>query len=175
MNSLLQSVAQRGTGAKTNQLKRADLAGKTGTTNDSHDAWFAGYQHSLVAIAWIGYDNPRSLGDKETGGGLALAGVDGLHEPRAARRAGMRPLQPPDVTSLGGELYFDDMTPGHGFVATIGVSQAPPQEASGVSGVDGAGARCRRAGKAGHHESVQGTVTAPFRCGHEPRPVRLKS
>ena len=72
MNSLLQSVAQRGTGASTNQLKRTDLAGKTGTTNDSHDAWFAGYQHSLVAIAWIGYDSPRSLGDKETGGGLAL-------------------------------------------------------------------------------------------------------
>ena len=72
MNSLLQSVAQRGTGARTNQLKRTDLAGKTGTTNDSHDAWFAGYQHSLVAIAWIGYDKPRSLGDKETGGGLAL-------------------------------------------------------------------------------------------------------
>ena len=68
MNSLLQSVAQHGTGARTNQLKRSDLAGKTGTTNDSHDAWFAGYQHSLVAIAWIGYDNPRSLGDKETGG-----------------------------------------------------------------------------------------------------------
>ncbi|MCA3824755.1 MAG: penicillin-binding protein 1A, partial [Burkholderia sp.] len=72
MNSLLQSVAQRGTGARTNILKRTDLAGKTGTTNDSHDAWFAGYQHTLAAIAWIGYDNPRSLGDRETGGGLSL-------------------------------------------------------------------------------------------------------
>ena len=72
MNSLLQSVAQRGTGAKSNVLKRTDLGGKTGTTNDSRDAWFAGYQHTLTAIAWIGYDNPRSLGDKETGGGLAL-------------------------------------------------------------------------------------------------------
>ena len=72
MNSLLQSVAQRGTGAKTNVLKRTDIGGKTGTTNDSRDAWFAGYQHTLTAIAWIGYDNPRSLGDKETGGGLAL-------------------------------------------------------------------------------------------------------
>ena len=71
MNSLLQSVAQHGTGARS-PVERSDLAGKTGTTNDSHDAWFAGYQHSLVAIAWIGYDNPRSLGDKETGGGLAL-------------------------------------------------------------------------------------------------------
>jgi penicillin-binding protein 1A len=134
MNSLLQSVAQRGTGSKTNQLKRGDLAGKTGTTNDSRDAWFAGYQHSLVAIAWIGYDNPRSLGDKETGGGLALP-VWMDYMTRALRGVPeWRPLQPPDVTSLGSELYFDDMTPGHGFVATIGVSQAPPQE-GGVSGV----------------------------------------
>ena len=133
MNSLLQSVAQHGTGAKTNQLKRGDLAGKTGTTNDSRDAWFAGYQHTLVAISWIGYDNPRSLGDKETGGGLALPvwmdymgrALKGVPE--------YKPLMPPDITSLGNELYFDDMTPGHGFVATIGVSQAPPQE--GVSGV----------------------------------------
>ncbi|WP_175946480.1 penicillin-binding protein 1A [Caballeronia sp. BCC1704] len=134
MNSLLQSVAQHGTAAKTNQLKRSDLAGKTGTTNDSRDAWFAGYQRSLVAIAWVGYDNPRSLGDKETGGGLALPvwmdymsrALQGVPE--------YKPLMPPDVKSLGGELYYDDMTPGHGFIATIGVSQAPPQE-GGVSGV----------------------------------------
>ncbi|KXU95851.1 penicillin-binding protein [Caballeronia megalochromosomata] len=133
MNSLLQSVAQHGTGSKTNQLKRGDLAGKTGTTNDSRDAWFAGYQRTLVAIAWIGYDNPRSLGDKETGGGLALPvwmdymgrALKGVPE--------YKPMMPPDITALGNELYYDDMTPGHGFVATIGVSQAPPQE--GVSGV----------------------------------------
>jgi penicillin-binding protein 1A len=133
MNSLLQSVAQRGTGAKTNELKRGDLAGKTGTTNDSRDAWFAGYQHSLVAIAWIGYDNPRTLGDKETGGGLALP-VWMDYMTRALRGVPeWRAQQPPDVTSLGGELYYDDMTPGHGFISTIGVSQAPPSE--GVSGV----------------------------------------
>jgi penicillin-binding protein 1A len=124
MNSLLQSVAQRGTGAKTNVLKRTDLAGKTGTTNDSRDAWFAGFQHTLTAIAWIGYDNPRSLGDKETGGGLALPvwieymgrALKGVPEYKMAR--------PDDVTEIGSELYFDDFTPGHGFVATVGVSQA---------------------------------------------------
>ncbi|MFL9965117.1 penicillin-binding protein 1A [Paraburkholderia sediminicola] len=124
MNSLLQSVAQRGTGAKSNALKRTDLAGKTGTTNDSRDAWFAGYQHTLTAIAWIGYDNPRSLGDKETGGGLALPvwieymgrALKGVPEYKMAR--------PDDVTEIGSELYFDDFTPGNGFVATVGVSQA---------------------------------------------------
>ncbi|WP_164991985.1 penicillin-binding protein 1A [Burkholderia stabilis] len=125
MNSLLQSVAQRGTGARTNVLKRTDLAGKTGTTNDSHDAWFAGYQHTLAAIAWIGYDNPRSLGDRETGGGLSLpvwidymgAALKGVPE--------FKPTVPDGVESLGGELYFTDFTPGHGFVSTVGVPQAP--------------------------------------------------
>jgi penicillin-binding protein 1A len=125
MNSLLQSVAQRGTGARTNVLKRTDLAGKTGTTNDSHDAWFAGYQHTLAAIAWIGYDNPRSLGDRETGGGLSLpvwidymgAALKGVPE--------FKPTMPDDVQSLGGELYFTEFTPGHGFVSTVGVPQAP--------------------------------------------------
>ncbi|KVP62110.1 penicillin-binding protein [Burkholderia ubonensis] len=125
MNSLLQSVAQRGTGAKSNVLKRTDLAGKTGTTNDSHDAWFAGYQHTLVAIAWIGYDNPRSLGDRETGGGLSLpvwidymgAALKGVPE--------FKPTMPDGVETLGSELYFADFTPGHGFVSTVGVAQAP--------------------------------------------------
>ncbi|WP_423759006.1 penicillin-binding protein 1A [Burkholderia sp. NLJ2] len=125
MNSLLQSVAQRGTGARTNILKRTDLAGKTGTTNDSHDAWFAGYQHTLAAIAWIGYDNPRSLGDRETGGGLSLpvwidymgAALKGVPE--------FKPTVPDGVESLGSELYFTEFTPGHGFVSTVGVPQAP--------------------------------------------------
>ncbi|WP_322026646.1 penicillin-binding protein 1A [Burkholderia sp. BCC1977] len=125
MNSLLLSVAQRGTGARTNVLKRTDLAGKTGTTNDSHDAWFAGYQHTLAAIAWIGYDNPRSLGDRETGGGLSLpvwieymgAALKGVPE--------FKPTMPDDVQALGSELYFAEFTPGHGFVSTVGVPQAP--------------------------------------------------
>jgi penicillin-binding protein 1A len=54
------------------QLGRQDLAGKTGTTNDSIDAWFCGFHPTVVGIAWMGYDQPRSLGDRETGGGAAL-------------------------------------------------------------------------------------------------------
>jgi len=124
MNSLLQSVAQRGTGAKTNILKRTDLAGKTGTTNDSRDAWFAGYQHTLTAIAWIGYDNPRSLGDKETGGGLALpVWIDYMAKALKGVPEYKMPM-PDGVVTLGDELYFDNFTPGNGFVATVGVSQA---------------------------------------------------
>ncbi|HEY2022501.1 penicillin-binding protein 1A [Paraburkholderia sp.] len=124
MNSLLQSVAQRGTGAKSNSLKRTDLGGKTGTTNDSRDAWFAGYQHTLTAIAWIGYDNPRSLGDKETGGGLALP-VWIEYMAYALKGVPEYKMPMPDgVVELGSELYLEDFTPGNGFVATVGVSQA---------------------------------------------------
>jgi penicillin-binding protein 1A len=73
MDSMLQEVTKTGTAASARaKLGRSDIAGKTGTTNDSHDAWFAGYNPKIVAIAWIGFDRPASLGDRETGGGLAL-------------------------------------------------------------------------------------------------------
>jgi penicillin-binding protein 1A len=73
MATMLQEVARSGTAARAQAtLKRPDLYGKTGTTNDSMDAWFAGFQPSLAAVTWIGYDTPRKLGDRETGGGLAL-------------------------------------------------------------------------------------------------------
>ncbi len=72
MTSLLQDVIRYGTATKAKSLGRSDLAGKTGTTNDFIDAWFAGYQRSLVGIAWIGYDTPRTLGKGETGGQAAL-------------------------------------------------------------------------------------------------------
>jgi len=73
MDSLLQEVTKSGTAASARPaLGRSDIAGKTGTTNESMDAWFAGYQSDVVAVAWMGFDKPKSLGDRETGGGLAL-------------------------------------------------------------------------------------------------------
>ena len=73
MDSLLQEVTKTGTAASARPaLGRSDIAGKTGTTNESMDAWFAGYQSEVVAVAWMGFDKPKSLGDRETGGGLAL-------------------------------------------------------------------------------------------------------
>jgi len=65
-------VVRYGTAARAGQLGRGDLAGKTGTTNDARDTWFAGYNPDLVAIAWMGYDQPRSLGRGETGAQSAL-------------------------------------------------------------------------------------------------------
>jgi penicillin-binding protein 1A len=72
MTTLMRDVVRAGTAAKAMALGRNDLAGKTGTTNDSYDAWFAGYNPSLVGVAWMGYDQPRSLGERETGGTGAL-------------------------------------------------------------------------------------------------------
>ncbi|QKO22847.1 penicillin-binding protein 1A [Rhodoferax sp. BAB1] len=73
ISTLLQEVMRTGTGARAQAtLKRPDIYGKTGTTNDSMDAWFAGYHPTLTAVTWIGYDTPRKLGDRETGGGLSL-------------------------------------------------------------------------------------------------------
>ena len=72
MNSMMQSVIRNGTAAKALQLGRSDIAGKTGTTNDHFDAWFAGYSTKQVAIAWIGFDKPQTLGKNETGAAAAL-------------------------------------------------------------------------------------------------------
>ena len=72
MGSLMQDVIRVGTGSRAMQLGRNDLAGKTGTTNDLVDAWFSGYQRNLVAVSWIGFDNPHTLGKNETGAQAAL-------------------------------------------------------------------------------------------------------
>jgi len=72
MNSILQDVVLRGTGVKALSLGRRDLAGKTGTTNDQKDAWFNGFHPDLVATAWVGFDQVRSLGGNETGSKAAL-------------------------------------------------------------------------------------------------------
>jgi penicillin-binding protein 1A len=72
MNSMLQDVIQRGTGRRATELGRSDLSGKTGTTNDQKDAWFCGYNPSLVTTTWVGFDKLDPLGRVETGGQAAL-------------------------------------------------------------------------------------------------------
>jgi len=72
MTSMMRDVIQRGTGRKARVLGRQDLAGKTGTTNDQKDAWFSGFNHELVTIAWVGFDKLEPLGRGETGGRAAL-------------------------------------------------------------------------------------------------------
>ncbi len=72
ITSMMRDVIQRGTGRRALQLKRKDLAGKTGTTNDQRDAWFAGFNGDIVTISWTGFDDAKPLGDKETGSRAAL-------------------------------------------------------------------------------------------------------
>jgi penicillin-binding protein 1A len=72
IRSLMQDVIKRGTGRRALQLGRHDLAGKTGTTNDQRDAWFSGYNNDVVTTVWVGFDNPRPLGNRETGARAAL-------------------------------------------------------------------------------------------------------
>ncbi|MGF6806486.1 penicillin-binding protein 1A [Paraburkholderia sp. Clong3] len=141
MNSLLHSVATAGTGAGTNVLKRSDLQGKTGTTNDAKDGWFAGYQQSLVAVAWMGYDQPKSLGSREFGAQLALP-IWVEYMQRALRGVPQaEPQQPDGVTVMNGELFFTDKLPGQGFVASIGLDSGNPMAGAtdAVGGVGPAG------------------------------------
>jgi penicillin-binding protein 1A len=130
MNSLLHSVATAGTGAPSNALHRSDLQGKTGTTNDAKDGWFAGYQQSLVAVAWMGYDQPKSLGSREFGAQLALP-IWMDYMGRALRGVPQaEPEMPAGVASVDGELFYADREPGSGFVASIGMDGANPLAAA---------------------------------------------
>jgi penicillin-binding protein 1A len=139
MNSLLHSVATAGTGAGTNVLHRSDLSGKTGTTNDAKDGWFAGYQPTLVAVAWMGYDQPKSLGSREFGAQLALPiWVDYMGQALRGVPQVQMPM-PEGVTTIGGELYYADMTPGNGFVASIGTGGEPGTALAGAGASEAVG------------------------------------
>ncbi len=122
MSTLLQEVARVGTAAKAQAvLKRPDIYGKTGTTNDSLDAWFSGYQPTLTAITWIGYDTPRKLGDHETGGGLSLP-VWIRYMQQALKNVPITEVPPPasGVVKEGADWYFSEFTRGNG-VSSVGI------------------------------------------------------
>ena len=128
---MLRDVVRFGTATRALVLKRPDIAGKTGTTNRLDRRLVRGYQSKLVGIAWIGYDQPKNLGNKETGGGLALPILDQLyakgaeeHPDRRARGAGRR--------DAGGRRVLLHRKPtGTGVPSLEGASHAPsPDEKS---------------------------------------------
>ena len=100
MDSMMQDVTRYGTAARVARLGRNDLAGKTGTTNEFVDAWFAGYQPSLVGIAWVGFDQPKTLGRNQTGGVVALPIWIGYMEKVLKEIPEMPRTMPPDVVTL---------------------------------------------------------------------------
>ena len=138
MNNLLHGVATSGTAARTSStLGRKDLHGKTGTTNQSFDAWYAGYTPDLVGIAWMGYDQPRSLGSNETGGQLAMpiwieymqTALKGVPEESAG------PI-PDGLTSMDGNFYYDEFPKGKAFV-NLGTKKGSTTESGSFIGSDG--------------------------------------
>ena len=115
IDDLLRDVVARGTGRAALVLGRGDLAGKTGSTNDHTDAWFAGYTGGVVAIAWVGYDAPQTMGANEYGGRAALpmwvdymrVATDGVPE--------VPQVQPPGVVTAR-------ISPETGLLATDGAA-----------------------------------------------------
>ena len=121
MDSLLQEVTRAGTAARAQAtLKRPDLYGKTGTTNDSVDAWFAGFQPTLTAVTWIGYDQPRNLGSRETGGGLSLPIWINFMEKALKGVPVAETAVPPGVVNVGGEWFYEEYARNAG-VANLGL------------------------------------------------------
>lgn len=122
MTNLMQEITRSGTAARAQAtLKRTDIYGKTGTTNDSIDAWFAGYHPTTVAVSWIGYDNPRKLGDRETGGGLSLPVWISYMETALRGVPVTEPIAPEGVLNIGGEWFYDEFARGAG-VNSLGLS-----------------------------------------------------
>ncbi|HCQ49943.1 MAG TPA: penicillin-binding protein, partial [Achromobacter sp.] len=125
MDDILRGVATYGTAARARALlKRNDIAGKTGTTNESVDAWFSGYTPNLVATAWLGFDQPKSLGSRETGGGVAMPiWVDYMQDVlKGVPEEKPRP-RPDGLIVENGEFYFSEFPPGQA-VARLGLAEA---------------------------------------------------
>ena len=140
MDSLLQEVARSGTAAKAQaQLKRSDLFGKTGTTNDSIDTWFVGFQPTLVAAVWMGYDTPKKLGDRETGGGLSLPiWIDYMRY--ALKNVPVTQYTAPEgVVNINDEWYYSEYAKGAG-VTSLGMQDPAAPDDADASGAAGAGA-----------------------------------
>ncbi|MEP7303493.1 MAG: penicillin-binding transpeptidase domain-containing protein, partial [Caldimonas sp.] len=126
MTSLLQEVTRAGTAAKAQAaLKRPDIYGKTGTTNDSLDAWFAGWQKNVVGVVWMGYDQPRKLGDRETGGGLSLPIWIDYMSTMLKGVPVQEPSAPEGVVNVGGEWYYEEYARGAG-VSSVGLDDKAP-------------------------------------------------
>jgi penicillin-binding protein 1A len=128
MDSMMKDVVRFGTATKALMLKRPDIAGKTGTTNDSIDAWFAGYQPKLVGIAWIGFDQPRNLGNRETGGGLALPIWIGYMQKALKNIPVEERAVPEGIIMADGEYYYAENPPGMGVQSLEGNTRGTPAE-----------------------------------------------
>jgi len=122
---MLREVVRSGTGASaTAKLGRRDLAGKTGTTSEAVDGWFAGYAGNVVAVAWMGYDDPKSLGGREFGSTLALPiWIDSMRVALAGKPEVARAI-PEGISNAEGDWMFNEFLNGAG-VRTLDMGDAP--------------------------------------------------
>jgi penicillin-binding protein 1A len=128
IDSMLREVARTGTGAATTkQLGRSDIAGKTGTTSDSVDGWFSGYGAGIVGVAWMGYDDPKSLGGREFGATVAIPIWVDYMKVALARLPAKEPTPPPGLTLVDGDWMYDEFIES-GAVRSIDIENAPPAE-----------------------------------------------
>jgi penicillin-binding protein 1A len=138
VNTLLSDVTLRGTAASAKAtLRRPDLYGKTGTTNDAVDAWFAGFGPGAVAVAWMGYDEPQSLGERESGGGLALPiWIEAMT--RLLRGVPVQALVAPGgIVSVGNDWRYAEYAEG-GFVPRVGINEPRPTPATSTDAASAA-------------------------------------
>ncbi|MBL8349874.1 MAG: PBP1A family penicillin-binding protein [Burkholderiaceae bacterium] len=169
-DSLLNDVTRIGTAARAQaQLGRGDLYGKTGTTNEAVDAWFAGFQagagRGLVAVVWIGHDEPQSLGSRESGGGLALpVWIDYMARALDGVPVAPPPEPPEGVVRRDDDWVYAEWADG-GMVSGIGLdSPAPPAEAASATGAASSvagSAPARPASAASAAIAASGTIAAP--------------
>ena len=132
MTSMMQDVTRSGTAARAQAtLKRSDIYGKTGTTNDAMDAWFAGYHPQLAAVVWIGYDTPRKLGDRETGGGLSLPVWIKYMETALRPLPISEPIAAEGLVQMGGDWYYSEFAR-NGGISSLGNNVNPGGKAESL-------------------------------------------
>ncbi len=144
MTQLMGEITRSGTAARVQStLRRPDLYGKTGTTNDAVDVWFAGFHPTLSAVAWMGHDTPRNLGRNATGGSLVLPIWIDFMRTALNGVPVQQPSAPAGVQQIGGEWYFEEYGPGQG-IASLGMASedlppgtevAPPMDAADRSNI----------------------------------------
>ncbi|WP_049058384.1 penicillin-binding transpeptidase domain-containing protein, partial [Achromobacter xylosoxidans] len=127
MDDILRGVTTSGTAARAHQvLKRNDIGGKTGTTNEAVDVWFSGFTPSLATTVWMGFDQPKSLGTNEFGSGLALTTWLDYMQPALKGVPEAKPAPRPDGLLVdNGEYYFNEFPPGQA-VASLDLSSGDP-------------------------------------------------
>lgn len=134
VDSMLRDVTRYGTGAAADKaLARQDVAGKTGTTSDAVDGWFAGYGGGVVAVAWMGYDDPKSLGGREFGATLSLPIWIDYMKSALVKRPVTEPVTPEGIMRDGDDWIYGEYA-GTTEFKTIDISAAPAPAAPPADG-----------------------------------------